>query len=336
MRQCTGRTQAGAAMHQQLGMEDVRAAAARIAGRAHRTPVLTCRGIDEMAGARVHFKCENLQKGGAFKFRGALNALRSLDRPSLERGVVTHSSGNHGAALALAARIAGTDAVVVMPENARRIKRVAVAGYGGKVILCPPSEAERERSAARVVEREGRTLVHPYEDPRVIAGQGTAALELIEQVPDADLFVAPVGGGGLLSGTAIAVSALRPEAAVIGAEPREADDTARSFAAGRRIPESSNRTIADGLRTSVGEIAFSIIRRRVSEIVTVPEEAIAAAMRLVWERMKIIIEPSSAVAVAALLARPDALRGRRVGVLLTGGNVDLDDLPWRPPAPPSR
>ena len=323
-------------MHQHIGIEEVRAAAARIEGRAHRTPVLTCRGIDEMAGARIHFKCENLQRTGAFKFRGALNAVRSLDRPRLERGVVTHSSGNHGAALALAARIAGADAVVVMPELARRVKRAAVEGYGGKVLLCPPGEADRERSAARVVEREGRTLVHPYEDPRVIAGQGTAALELIEQVPDADLFVAPVGGGGLLSGTAITVSALRPEAAVIGAEPREADDTARSFAAGRRLPGSSLRTIADGLRTSVGEIAFSIIRQRVREIVTVPEEAITAAMRLVWERMKLVIEPSSAVAVAALLARPDALRGRRVGVILSGGNVDLDDLPWRSPAPPSR
>ena len=319
-------------MHQHIGIEDVRAAAARIAGRAHRTPVLTCRGIDALVGARVHFKCENLQRGGAFKFRGALNAVRSLDRLRLERGVVTHSSGNHGAALALAARIAGTDAVVVMPENARRIKRVAVEGYGARVILCPPTEAEREHFAAQVVEREGRTLVHPYEDPRVIAGQGSAALELIEQVPDADLFVAPVGGGGLLSGTAITVSALRPGAAVIGAEPREADDTARSFAAGRRIPEPSDRTIADGLRTSVGAIAFRIIRQRVREIVTVPEEAIAAAMRLVWERMKIVVEPSSAVAVAALLARPDALRGRRVGVILSGGNVDLDDLPWRRPA----
>lgn len=329
-------------MSRSVDIGDIRAAAARIAGQAHRTPVLACSAIDEMAGARIHFKCENFQKVGAFKFRGALNTVLSLDRTSLERGVVTHSSGNHGAAVALAARIAGADAVVVMPENARRIKRLAVEGYGATVILCPPTQEDRERMTAEVIERDGRTLVHPYDDLRVIAGQGTAALELVEQVPGIEVFVAPVGGGGLLSGTAITVSSLRPAAAVIGAEPLEADDTARSFAAGRRIPEASNRTIADGLRTSVGEITFPIMRQRVSEIVTVPEEAIVFAMRLVWERMKIVIEPSSAVAVAAVLARPGALRGRRIGVILTGGNVDPDELPWQafgligPPPEPAR
>ena len=315
-------------MSRAITIEHVRAAASRIAGLAHRTPVFTCRTIDEMVGARVHFKCENLQKTGSFKFRGALNTVLSLDQPSLGRGIATHSSGNHGAAVALAARTAGASAVVVMPGDCRRIKRAAVEGYGATVIPCAPTMESREEAVAGVIERDGRVLVHPYDDHRVIAGQGTAALELIEEVPDVSVFVAPVGGGGLLCGAAITVAALRPDATVIGAEPLEADDAARSFAAGRRLGATSSRTIADGLRASIGEITFPIIQRRISEIVTVPEDSIVAAMRLAWERMKIVIEPSSAVALAAVLARSDALRGRCIGVILTGGNVDLDDLPW--------
>ncbi len=309
-------------------IDDVRAAAERIRRYAHRTPVLTCSSLDRMAGARLFFKCENLQKVGAFKFRGACNAVLSLTDAEAARGVATHSSGNHAAALALAARLRGIPSRVVMPRNAREIKKAAVAGYGAEITECEPTLAAREATLAAIVAASGATVVHPYNDPRVIAGQGTAALELLAEVDGLDLVVAPVGGGGLLSGTAIAVAALSPETAVWGAEPAGADDAWRSLRDGRIVPSVDPRTIADGLLTSLGEHTFAILRARVAGIVTVGEEAIVAAMRHVWERMKILIEPSSAVPLAALLEGRLAVAGKRVGIIVSGGNVDLDGLPW--------
>lgn len=308
---------------------DVLAAAARLVGVAHRTPVLTSRSLDELAAATVSFKCENLQRVGAFKFRGAGNAVLSLSGPEAARGVATHSSGNHAAALALAARLRGIRAHVVMPTTSREAKKRAVAAYGAAITFCEPNLAAREATLADVVERTGATFIHPYDDPRVIAGQGTAALELLAERPDLDVLLAPVGGGGLLSGTCLAVAAAGSRARVIGAEPAGADDAARSLAAGRLILQTDPRTIADGLLTSLSARTFALIRQRADTIVTVAEDAIAAAMRLIWERLKVIIEPSSAVAVAALLARGDLFAGRRVGVILSGGNVDLEVLPWR-------
>jgi threonine dehydratase len=306
-------------------LADIRAAAARIAPFAHRTPILTSRSIDAMAGAEVLFKCENLQKVGAFKFRGACNAVMSLSDSEAQRGVATHSSGNHAAALALAARLRGIPAYIVMPRGAPAVKRAAVEGYGGRITWCEPTLAAREAALAQVVAETGAVFVHPYDDPRVVAGQGTAALELMEDAPDLDVIVTPVGGGGLMSGTAIAVTSLS-SARVVGVEPEAADDARRSLEAGKIIPSGDPKTIADGLRTSLGELPFSVARERVSAIVTVSEEAIVIAMRTVWERMKIIIEPSSAVPVAAVLARK--IEGARLGVILSGGNVDLGKLPW--------
>ncbi len=309
-------------------ISDIRAAAERIRPFAHRTPVLTCSSLDAMVGARLFFKCENFQKVGAFKFRGATNAVFALSEADAAKGVATHSSGNHAAALSLAARLRGVPAHVVMPRTAKAIKQAAVAGYGGRVVLCEPTLAAREATLASVVAATGANVVHPYNDPMVIAGQGTAALELLEQAPDLDVVIAPVGGGGLLSGTAIAVSALAPGTRVVAAEPAAADDAYRSLKEGRIVPSVDPRTIADGLLTSLGSLTFAIIRRLVAEIVTVSEGAIADAMRHVWERMKIVIEPSSAVPLAALLEGALRVPGKRVGIIVSGGNVDLDALPW--------
>jgi threonine dehydratase len=307
-------------------LTDVRAAAERIAPWVARTPVLTSRTLDERAGAKLYFKCENLQCIGAFKARGAHNAVMSLPGELLSRGVVTHSSGNHAAALALAARNAGTHASIAMPRNAPKAKVASVERLGGVIVFCEPTLPAREACCAEIQERTGATLVHPFDDWRVIAGQGTAALELIEEIPGLDAIVTPVGGGGLLAGTAIVGAELGVE--VYGAEPAAADDAWRSFTAGTRQPLVKADTIADGLRTSLGERPFEVIRRHVKGITTVSEEEIVAAMRLVWEVMKIIIEPSSAVPVAAMLSGRALLAGKRVGVILTGGNVDLDALPW--------
>ncbi len=332
-------------------LADVRAAAARIAPHAHRTPVMTCRGLDALCSARLFFKCENLQKVGAFKFRGATNAVFSLDDAEARRGVLTHSSGNHGAALALAARTRGIPAIVVVPTNAPRVKRAAIAAYGARIVDCEPTLASRESTAARVLEETGATFVHPYDDDRIIAGQGTAALELLEEVDDLDYVLTPVGGGGLLSGTAITVAALAPHTKVIAAEPAGADDAYRSLRADRLIPQTDPRTVADGLRTSLSPRTFAIIRALVTDIVTVSEEAIVRAMRHVLERMKIVIEPSSAVPVAAVLegivaaargrvgGEPNAasagsdfpVAGRRLGIILSGGNVEWDRPPWIQP-----
>jgi threonine dehydratase len=309
-------------------LEDIRMAAERIRPFAHRTPVLTCASLDRAVGAQVFLKCENLQRVGAFKFRGACNAVFSLTEQEAARGVVCHSSGNHAQALALAARLRGVPAHIVMPSNAPGVKKAAVAGYGGQITFCEPTLEAREAAQAAVVARTGATIVHPYNDLRVIAGQGTAALELLTDHPDLDVVLAPVGGGGLLSGTAIAAQGLAPAIRVIAAEPEAADDACRSMAAGRIIPSLDPKTIADGLLTSLGELTFPIIRERVERIVPVSEAGIVAAMKFVWERAKLVIEPSAAVPVALLWERKFDLTGLRVGVILSGGNVDLEKLPW--------
>lgn len=309
-------------------LNDIRSAYARIQPHIHRTPVLTSQAIDDWCGAHLFFKCENLQKAGAFKMRGATNAVLLLSPEQAKRGVATHSSGNHAAALALAAQRRGVHAWIVMPNNAPPIKRDAVVGYGATIRTCEPTLAAREAALQEVVAETGAEFVPPYNDDRVIAGQGTAALELLQDVGVLDAVVAPVGGGGLLAGTAIAVTSLFDGTEVIGAEPQGADDACRSLAAGHIVPMNNPQTIADGLRTSLGERTFPVLRERVSAIVTVSEATIIAAMRRIWERMKIVVEPSAAVALGALLEAPERFAGKRVGLILSGGNVDLDRLPW--------
>lgn len=310
-------------------LADIRAAAARIADSAHRTPVLTSASLDARAGASLHFKCENFQKGGAYKFRGALNAVRVLPEDQARHGVVTHSSGNHATCLALAARQRGIPAHIVVPSNAPLIKQRAIAAYGGQLTLCEPTLAARAAEAGRIQRATGATFVHPYDDPLVIAGQATLGLEFLEQVPALDVLLAPVSGGGLLSGLGLTAHALAPQVEVWGAEPVLADDAFRSLRAGRLLVNTDASTIADGLRASLSERTFAIIRRHVRGIVTVTEAQIIAAMRLVWERMKLVVEPSGVVPLAAVLAAPEKFQGRRVGIVFTGGNVDLDKLPWQ-------
>lgn len=310
-------------------LADIAAARARIAPHVHRTPVMTSRSLDALAGARLYFKCENFQKVGAFKARGAVNAVVSLAGDEAARGVVTHSSGNHGAALAYAAARRGIPAVVVMPENAPRIKIENVRGFGATVRFCAPTAAARVAACDAVQRETGAVLVHPFDDPRVIAGQGTAVLELLEDVPDLDVVIAPVGGGGLLSGTAIAAKGTRPGLRVYGAEPANADDAARSYASGRVEPVNPATTIADGLRTPLAPRTLAALRAHVDGIGLAGEDGIVAAMRTTWEKMKIVIEPSCAVPLAAILAQTIPVAGARVGIVLTGGNVDLDRLPWQ-------
>lgn len=307
----------------------IRAAHARIAPYIHRTPVQTSHSLDAAVGAQLYFKCENFQKVGAFKARGACNAVFSLAPDIAARGVVTHSSGNHGAALAWAAQRRGIVAHVVMPDNAPAIKVANVQGFGGVVHFCAPTLAAREATCAEVAQATGATLVHPYDDAAVIAGQGTATVELLHDHPDLDIVVAPVGGGGLLSGTAIAAKGVAPGITVLGAEPAGADDAARSLAAGRLQAAPVPHTIADGLRGALSPRTFRALSTHVSLIGTCSEEAIIAAMRFTWERMKIVIEPSCAVPLACMMEGTLAVKGRRVGVILTGGNVDLDRLPWQ-------
>jgi len=295
----------------------------RIAPFIHRTPVLTCSTLDENAEASVFFKCENFQKTGSFKFRGACNALASLNESERSRGVLTHSSGNYAQALALAAQLYETPAYVVMPENAPDIKKQATIGYGANITLCPPTHVGRHETAERVREETGAIFLDSHDDPRVFAGQGTACLELIEEVGELDLILAPVGGGGLLSGTLLVAKHLLSNVSVIGCEPTGADDAARGIALGERIVDFTPNTIADGLLTPLGENTFQIIRQLVNAIVLVSESDIVRAMRFIWERMKIVIEPSSAVAVAPLLNGTVQAKGKRVGVIVSGGNVDL-------------
>ena len=309
---------------------DVEEAAGRIEGMVHRTPVMTNSSLNGRVGAQVFCKCENFQKAGAFKFRGASNAVMALPDSQALRGVATHSSGNHGAALALAASLRGVPARIVMPSNAPQSKRAAVAAYGGTIVYCEPTLEAREATLEAVVRETGAVFVHPYNNAKVIAGQGTAALELCAEVPHLDVILAPVGGGGLVSGTALTAAACSAGTRVVAAEPEAADDAYRSLQAGTILSANDPNTVADGLRTSLGELTFAIIRSHVAQIVTVSEEAIVAAMHYVWERMKIVIEPSSAVPIAALLDGRLDLAGQRIGVILTGGNVDLLRLPWLP------
>ena len=295
---------------------------------AHRTPVLTSAGINEIVDGNLHFKCENFQKVGAFKFRGACNAVFSLPEEKVQKGVATHSSGNHAAALALAAKMRGVAAHIVMPDNSPEIKKRAVAGYGATITFCEPTLQARETTLAKVVRQTGAVEIHPYNNFDVIAGQGTAAKELIEDAGDFDIIITPVGGGGLLSGTALATKKLLPGCKVIAAEPAGADDAFRSFYSKKFIPSENPKTIADGLLTSLGERNFKIILNYVDGIVTITEENIVAAMRLIWERMKIIIEPSSAVPLAAILEHKINIDNKKVGIILTGGNLDLGRLPF--------
>ncbi|MBI5770064.1 MAG: pyridoxal-phosphate dependent enzyme [Verrucomicrobia bacterium] len=311
-----------------IDLDAIRAAHDRIRPHIHRTPVLTCARLSAECGGKIFFKCENLQKIGAFKARGATNAVFALSEVAALRGVVTHSSGNHGAAVARAAKLRGIPAHIVMPSNSAKPKIRAVEAYGGKITLCEPTQAARETACNALLEKTLGTLIHPFEDELVMAGQGTAAIELLEDVPDLDLILAPVGGGGLLSGTAIAAKALRPAIKIIGTEPAGADDAARSFRAHQRIPLTHVDTIADGLRTTIGELNFDIVQHHVDDIVTVSEAGIIAAMRLIWEAVKIIVEPSAAVPYAAILERRFDPAHQRIGLILSGGNVDLDKLPW--------
>jgi len=307
---------------------DIKKASELIRQHANRTPVFTSRSVNERAGASIYFKCENFQRVGAFKFRGACNAVFSLNEEEAQKGVATHSSGNHAQAVALAAKMRGIPAFVVMPENAPKVKVKAVKGYGAKVTFCESTLEARETTLEKVVEKTGAIFIHPYDNARVVAGQGTAALEFLEEQPDLDIIITPVGGGGLLSGSSISAKALKPDISVIGAEPEMADDAYRSFKEGKLIPVEDPDTIADGLRTSLGKLPFDIIKSNVDDIVTVSEDSILDSMRFIWERMNMIIEASCAVPVAAVFDQKIQAKGKKIGIIITGGNVDLDSLPW--------
>ncbi len=308
--------------------KDVLEAHERISAWVHRTPVFTCRAINSITGSELLFKCENFQKVGAFKIRGATNAVLSLDKAFAENGVATHSSGNHAAALALAARNRGIKAHIVMPETSPLIKREAVAGYGADITFCAPTLEARETTLDRVVSETGAAFIHPYNNFSVICGQATAAKELLEDTGPVDIVMVPVGGGGLLSGTAITVRNMRPGTRVIAAEPKNADDAFRSFKTGILQPPLKPNTVADGLLTSLGPLTFKITLEHVDDIICAGEESIIRAMRLIWERMKLIVEPSSAVPLAVILENPQLFKGKRTGIILTGGNVDLERLPF--------
>ena len=313
-------------------LKDIREAHCRIRPFIHRTPVMSSRLINEMYGAQIFFKCENFQKVGAFKFRGATNAVLQLTQQEKEAGVITHSSGNHAAALALAARSAGVKAYVVMPSNAPEVKKSAVKGYGAEITFCQPTQQAREQTTAGIMAKTGATLIHPYDNFNVICGQGTAAIELLEEIPGLDIVIAPVGGGGLLSGTSTAVKGINPRVQVFGAEPLNANDAYMSFTSGRLHPSLPPGTIADGLLTSLSELTFAVIRRNVDNIYTVKEESIIASMRLIWERMKIIAEPSSAVPLAVIMENPGIFRDKKTGIIISGGNVELGKLPFSQPS----
>jgi len=309
-------------------LDDILAAAERIAPHVHRTPVLTCRGLNALAGRELFFKCENFQKAGAFKVRGASNAVFGLDEATAARGVATHSSGNHALSLAYAAGRRGIPCHVVMPRTAPEAKKAAVRGYGGTITECEPSTSSREAVFAEVHARTGADFVHPYNDPRVIAGQATCSRELVEQVDGLDAVIAPIGGGGMVSGCCLTLSNIAPQVQIYAAEPEQADDAYRSFKAGRIIADDAPVTVADGLKVPLKENTWHFVSRHVTDILTASEQEIVDAMKLTWERMKIVMEPSCAVPLATILKNPEVFRGKRVGVIITGGNVDLDRLPW--------
>lgn len=310
-------------------LADMTAADERIRPYIHRTPVLTSSFINSLAGAELFFKCENFQKAGAFKARGASNAVFGLSDEQAARGVATHSSGNHGTCLSYAAGRRGIPCTVVMPRTAPQAKKAAVRGYGGKVVECEPSTSSREAVFAEVVAETGAEFVHPYNDPRVIAGQATCSKELIEQVDGLDVVIAPIGGGGMVSGTCLTLSNLAPRIKIYAAEPEQADDAYRSFKAGHIIADDAPNTVADGLKVPLKELTWHFVRNHVTDILTASEEDIVDAMKLIWKRMKIVMEPSSAVPLATILKNTHVFAGKRVGIIITGGNVDLDKLPWQ-------
>lgn len=307
---------------------DIQEAYTRIKQFIHRTPVLCSTQLNHIYGADLYFKCENFQKAGAFKFRGASNALENLTDEEKSRGVITHSSGNHAGALSLAAMQRGIKAYIVMPSSSPEVKRAAVSSYGASITFCEPTLAARVETAEKIIKETGATFIHPYDNFNVICGQGTSALELLEDYADLDIVVCPVGGGGLLSGTSTVVKGINPEIKVYGCEPKGADDASRSFHSGVLVREQTPNTIADGLLTTLSERTFSIISDKVDDIFTVDEEAIVESMKLLWERMKIVVEPSSAVALAAIKKNPDIFSDKKVGIILSGGNVDLSKLPF--------
>ena len=309
-------------------LDDMLVARARIAPHIHRTPVLTSRFLNELTGAELFFKCENLQKAGAFKARGASNAVFGLSDDQAARGVATHSSGNHGTCLSYAAGRRGIPCTVVMPRTAPQAKKDAVRGYGGRVVECEPSTSSREAVFAEVVAETGAEFVHPYNDWRVIAGQATCSAELIEQVEGLDAVVAPIGGGGMISGTCLTLSNLAPGVKIYAAEPELADDAYRSFKAGHIIADDAPETVADGLKVPLKELTWHFVKSHVTDILTASDPEIVEAMKLIWKRMKIVMEPSSAVPLATILKNSDTFAGKRVGIIITGGNVDLDRLPW--------
>lgn len=308
--------------------DDVIAAHERITPYIHRTPVLTSSFLNGLTGAELFFKCENFQKAGAFKVRGASNAVFGLRDDQLARGVATHSSGNHALSLSYAAGRRGVPCTVVMPRTAPQAKKDAVRGYGGRIVECEPSTSSREAVFAEVVAETGAEFVHPYNDPRVIAGQATCSREFVEQVSGLEAMVAPIGGGGMISGTCLALSNIAPGVRIYAAEPEQADDAARSFRAGHIIADDAPETVADGLKVPLKELTWHFVKNHVSDILTASDAEIVEAMKLIWKRMKIVMEPSSAVPLAIILKNPEVFRGKRVGVIITGGNVDLDTLPW--------
>lgn len=309
-------------------LDDMLAARERIEPHIHRTPILTSRLLNELSGAELFFKCENLQKAGAFKARGASNAVFGLSEERARRGVATHSSGNHGTCLSYAASRRRVPCTVVMPRTAPQAKKDAVRGYGARVVECEPSTTSREAVFAEVVAETGAEFVHPYNDHRVIAGQATCSAEMIEQVEALSAVVAPIGGGGMISGTCLTLSNLAPGIQIFAAEPAQADDACRSFRAGHIIADDAPNTVADGLKVPLKDLTWHFVRNHVTDIQTASEQEIVSAMRLIWKNLKIVMEPSSAVALATILKHPDVFAGRRVGVIITGGNVDLDTLPW--------
>ena len=309
-------------------IDDVKNASGRIKPYIHKTPVFTSESINRILGSEVYFKCENLQKVGAFKFRGATNAVLSLTGEEAKRGVATHSSGNHAAALTLAARQRGIKAYIVMPRTAPPVKKKAVEEYGAEIIFCEPTLQAREENLEKVINQTQAVFIHPYNDLRIISGQATACLELVEEVKDLDIIIVPVGGGGLLSGTALSATYFSPGTKIVGAEPEGADDACLSLQEGKIIPSVNPKTIADGLLTSLGTLTFPIIMKYVDRILTTNDKSIIEAMRLIWERMKLIVEPSAAVALAILFKHQNIARNKKIGIILSGGNVDLDNLPW--------